>query len=299
MRRFLSLRVIAPAAAVLLLAAGLRALPFDHVQHASLFVRCQTCHAGAAETGRPLWPAEADCAQCHNGKVKPAVAWSPPTAPVPNNLRFAHDAHRRALAARQPHDSSTTCATCHSEAGAGWMHVQRDVVGNCINCHQPGASHFEASPAQCATCHVRFWEMPPGITDSTVARWKAPPSHAAPDFQATHGKLAAPVTVGSVSYAVSPSCSTCHAQEYCIACHVNAPEVPVIQAMKPDARSLAMKVPSIEAPASHANQAFLTTHGRKLTKQQVAQQCSTCHTATSCEACHLVPPQPVRTLAVA
>ena len=98
---------------------------------------------------------------------------------------------------------------------------------------------------------------------------------------------------------MSPSCATCHAREYCITCHVNAPEVPAIQALQRDARSLAMAVPEVKAPASHAVPAFANTHGRKLSKQQLTQQCGSCHTATSCEACHQVPPQQVRALAVA
>ena len=190
-------------------------------------------------------------------------------------------------------------SSCHSEPGAKWMNVQRDVIGNCLACHKAGTDHFDAPPGQCATCHVPFWEMPPGVSDAQVATWKAPASHDAPDFQSSHGKLAGPVVVNGVNHVVSPACATCHAREYCISCHVNAPEVPAIQALQPDARSLAMAVPAVRAPASHSAPAFASSHGRKLSKQQLTQQCGSCHTATSCEACHLVPPQQVRVLAVA
>lgn len=292
-------RVIALAAAGLLVVAAVRAVPFDHPVHAKLFVSCQTCHAGAAEPEKPLWPTQADCAQCHDGTVEKSVPWVPRMGPLPSNLRFTHDDHRRAFAQQERRNTTLECSACHSTAGAAWMNVQRDVVGNCLNCHKAGADHFDAAPGQCATCHVPFWEMPPGVTDAQVAAWKAPSSHASPDFQATHGKLAGPVLVGRKSLPVSPSCATCHAREYCISCHVNAPELPAIQALQPDARSLAMTVPAVKAPASHAASAFLGTHGRNLSKQQLARQCGSCHTATSCEACHLVPPQEVRVLAVA
>ncbi len=179
------------------------------------------------------------------------------------------------------------------------MNVQRDVIGNCLACHKAGTDHFDAPPGQCATCHVPFWEMPPGVTEAQVATWKAPASHASPDFQSGHGKFAGPIVLNGVKYNVSPSCTTCHARDYCITCHVNAPEVPAIQALQPDARSLAMAVPDVKAPASHSVPAFASSHGRKLSKQQVTQQCGSCHTATSCEACHQVPPQQVRVLAVA
>ena len=115
----------------------------------------------------------------------------------------------------------------------------------------------------------------------------------------SHGELAAPVVVNGTSYQVSPACATCHAREYCVTCHVNAPEVPEIQALRPDPRSLAMKEAKIKAPASHEAPAFLTTHGRKLSKKDLTLKCGACHTSTSCEACHQVPPQQVRALAVA
>ena len=292
-------RFAAIVAAGLLAAAAVRAVPFDHAEHATLFVRCETCHAGAAQLQKPLWPTQADCTQCHDGKVEKVVPWAPRAGPLPSNLRFTHDGHRRAFAQQERRDTALACAACHSTPGAKWMSVQRDVVSNCLSCHKAGPDHFDAEPGQCATCHVPFWEMPPGITDARVATWKAPASHASPDFQSTHGKLAGPVVVGGKSVAVSPSCATCHAREYCITCHVNAPEVPAIQALQRDARSLAVNVPEVKAPESHATTAFMSTHGRKLSKQQLTQQCGSCHTATSCEACHQVPPQQVRLLAVA
>jgi len=65
-----ALRFTVVITASLLVAAAVRAIPFDHAEHATLFVRCETCHAGAAESGKPLWPTQADCAQCHDGKVE-------------------------------------------------------------------------------------------------------------------------------------------------------------------------------------------------------------------------------------
>ena len=179
------------------------------------------------------------------------------------------------------------------------MTVQREVMDNCFACHEVHTAHFDAPPGKCATCHVPFAEMPSGVTAAKVATWKAPTSHESPDFQTKHGDLAAPIVVNGTSYQVSPACATCHAREYCVTCHVNAPEVPEIQALQPDPRSLAMKEPKLEAPASHDAPGFLTTHGRKLSKKDLTLKCGTCHTATSCEACHQVPPQQVRTLAVA
>ncbi len=49
---------------------------------------------------------------------------------------------------------------------------------------------------------------------------------------------------------VSAACATCHARDFCIQCHVNAPEVPVIQALRRDPRSTAIQA-KLEAPADH------------------------------------------------
>ena len=66
-------------AAVVLLLAGAAALaePFDHWQHRKLFISCGTCHVGAKGAGGPLFPAAADCATCHDGKVEKEVTWTP------------------------------------------------------------------------------------------------------------------------------------------------------------------------------------------------------------------------------
>jgi len=282
-----------------LLAAAVAVEPFPHEDHSKLFVRCQTCHPGAAQPGQSFWPAAADCASCHDGTIEKEVPWTPRTEPLPSNLRFTHEAHARVFTQEQRRDTTLTCTECHSAPGAKWMSVQREVMDNCFACHEVRTAHFDAQPGKCATCHVPFSEMPSGVTAARVATWKAPTSHESADFQAEHGDLAAPVVVNGTSYQVSPACATCHAREYCVTCHVNAPEVPEIQALRPDPRSLAMKEGKIEAPASHEEPAFLTTHGRKLSRKQLMLKCGTCHTATSCEACHQVPPQQVRLLAVA
>ncbi|MCU0620665.1 MAG: hypothetical protein MUC69_04085 [Gemmatimonadales bacterium] len=297
MSRRLVGRALGLAAGVALLAGAGQALqdPFDHWQHRTLFLSCSTCHVGAKGSG-PLWPAAADCTSCHDGKVEKQVAWTPRTEPPVSNLRFAHDVHVRAFTGekRISSDSATTCAQCHAEKGAAWMQVKRALVGNCIDCHQPGASHYDADPEQCATCHLPLTEAR-RLPESRIAAWKAPSSHDDPAFQSKHGELAGPVTVKGREMTVSPACATCHARDYCITCHVNAPEEPTIQALGLDARSLAIAAPTLEVPATHKPVGFMTTHGRGLDKAG-AKQCSVCHTAESCQSCHLVPPAKVRLL---
>ena len=79
-------------AALLLSAVGLAAAggsglrqgpppPFDHPQHAKLFVSCATCHAGATEAGGALMPTAESCVSCHDGRVEGRVQWRPRQGP--------------------------------------------------------------------------------------------------------------------------------------------------------------------------------------------------------------------------
>jgi cytochrome c553 len=64
---------------------------FDHWQHRKLFPSCTSCHAGAAERERGLWPSAAACSACHEGKVEKPVDWQPPRDLPATNLRFTHE----------------------------------------------------------------------------------------------------------------------------------------------------------------------------------------------------------------
>ena len=75
-----------------------------------------------------------------------------------------------------------------------------------------------------------------------------------------HGKLAGPVKAGERSFGVAPSCATCHAREFCITCHVDAPEQQIIQALASDPRSLVHRA-KLEAPSDHGATGFQTRHG--------------------------------------
>lgn len=283
------------AVAGLAAASVAAAAPFDHWQHRALFVQCGTCHAGAARAGAALLPAPADCTACHDGVVEERVDWTPRTGPAPSNLRFTHDAHRGEF--RRTHaDSLLDCTACHSDEPARpeRMKVVRSPVGNCLACHGVRTAHFDAPDSACATCHLPFWEAT-GVPAARIARWEAPASHAAADFGgAAHGRLA--VREGDPT-GVSSSCATCHARNYCSACHVNAPETPAIMALQRDPRARAVAVkPSYPEPASHRTAGFVTTHGRGLSPSDAKRDCTTCHAQESCAACHLAAPRTVQAI---
>lgn len=254
---------------------------FDHAKHAKVFVTCTVCHAGAATAGAPLFPDSAACATCHNGTVRPAVSYRTPPDTLRSNLRFSHAAHRDTLAARG--DTTPDCVQCHTRPGAPWMAVEPPVVERCFNCHRIPTAHLEAPDSACARCHVPL-PSAPRLTAADVAAFPEPPSHRRPGFMtaAGHGALA---RAGSP---VAASCATCHARDFCLQCHVDAPERATIQALAPDPRALAIRE-TLRAPASHAAPGFLDTHGA--TARRAPETCATCHTRQSCLTCHYASPR--------
>jgi hypothetical protein len=262
---------------------------FDHQQHQKLFPSCTTCHAGAGEPGSALWPAAAACTACHDGKIEKAVDWAPPTELPRTNLRFTHDQHARAIQHASGGDSVLACETCHSEQG-GRMQVRLAVVQRCLDCHGIRAEHFSAPDTSCATCHVPLPQATRLVRED-VGRFPVPQSHREPGFASgVHGKLAR-----SSGNEVPASCATCHAREFCIQCHVNAPEVREIQAFAPDPRSTALRA-ELKPPPDHQNPDFVYKHGGAARKSSAT--CATCHTQESCLTCHLGKPGPVQVLPV-
>jgi hypothetical protein len=254
---------------------------FDHPQHARLFPSCLGCHGGAAVEGQALMPAPANCASCHDGSVQPAVAWTVPRD-YPSNLRFSHERHPVRLAVPGARDALLTCATCHQPAGRKWMDVVRPGSATCVGCHAPAGDHLTLPDTACATCHLSLASAP-RLTAARISTFPSPPNHDGALFMtgAGHGALA------QGTNGVAASCSTCHARDFCASCHVNAAQVPLIQAMAPDRQSLAIAT-ELKAPASHAAATFQLRHGPMARAK--GQRCSTCHTQESCVACHRAEP---------
>lgn len=265
---------------------------FSHARHAKVFPTCTACHAGARDGTTTLLPSGEGCASCHDGTVERQVRWTAP-APARTNLRFTHAEHAKEFATKAGHDSTLACQACHTPNGSSWMTVKPAVVPQCLSCHGVTATHFAAPDTACATCHLPLAQAT-ALTAADIKAFPAPASHEAPGFMGPTGHGAqANAGTGPTTYRVAPSCATCHAQDFCITCHVNAPETPTIQALAGDPRSLAISV-TLEAPATHAQAGFLQSHGKAAAKSTAA--CQTCHTQESCLACHVAPPRPVTTL---
>lgn len=257
---------------------------FDHEKHGKLFPSCESCHAGVADTRLPVFPAAVTCAECHDGQVEKTVDWSPPANPQPSNLRFTHPRHVEVMHQRRGADSSLACTSCHAEAGANRMSVKRTVSRQCLDCHGQRENHFAVADSACTTCHVSLAEAR-SLPVERVANFPEPESHRAPGFALEgHGRL------------TGASCATCHARDFCITCHVDAPEQRAIQALAPDPRSLAIKT-ELKAPPSHESADFASRHGRLA--RNGAVECRTCHTRESCTTCHVQEPAAARSLAMA
>lgn len=266
---------------------------FDHIKHEKLFPTCQVCHAGASTPGARLWPTAESCAACHDGTVEKQVTWTEPAPRPRGNLKFTHDAHTREVHDSLGADSTIACMECHADAGAAWMHVRRPVLRQCFNCHQiqlagpweSDTSHVNAPDAACHTCHVTLAEAT-DLPEARIAAFPAPASHKTEGFYPGehHGELAQHTRdPGGRDYPIAPSCQTCHARDFCLECHVDAPERASIQAMATDPRSLAIEA-KFEEPASHVSSTFQASHGRESRKKDA--NCVTCHTQQSCMTCH-------------
>ena len=289
-----ALRWLLPAAALTLAVVARAVAPadrFDHLKHAKLFPTCQSCHVGAAEPGKSFWPDSVQCAACHDGTIQRRVDWHPPAEPPATNLRFTHPAHRSALE-RAGRDTLPACEQCHTDVGTPRMEVHLASVGRCLDCHGVRTAHLEAPDTACATCHLPLARAA-RLSAADVGRFPTPPSHQVPGFATEgHGKLA---TAGPGP--VAASCATCHARNFCLTCHVNAPEQPAIQALESDPRSVAFTA-KLEEPASHHQAGFLEGHG-PLARSSGAT-CATCHTQQSCLTCHVgSEPKQVRAMPVA
>ncbi|MEX0908944.1 MAG: cytochrome c3 family protein, partial [Gemmatimonadaceae bacterium] len=165
---------------------------FPHTKHANLFPLCTTCHAGVVESGEAMFPNPPSCASCHDGVVEQRVSWQPPTGPRGSNVRFTHDAHHRAVTARDPADSTLvrSCSGCHTREGEPRMAVRHASARRCLACHGLTEPHVNNAPTACAKCHVPLTDAP-GVTAAEIAGFPKPSSHDAPDFRlGGHGRLA-------------------------------------------------------------------------------------------------------------
>lgn len=248
---------------------------FPHPEHVGLFPFCVGCHEGVPEGDRAnFYPEPQLCVGCHDGVELDSVDWTPPAATEPEPFRFTHPGHMAAMQAAG--ETPLECEACHVPEGAGRMEVRQELVlPQCLSCHgHPAEDHLVDAP--CTVCHGPAAETEMG--SPWLATLPYPADHARGDFlREVHGELAD---------AQPARCATCHTQERCTSCHVNAEMVPQIAGIP--AAPPALELPRYAAhyfiPPSHEAPDFLEAHGEIAS----VQNCSTCHTQNDCAACHTV-----------
>ncbi|MFP4622895.1 MAG: cytochrome c3 family protein [Gemmatimonadota bacterium] len=259
--------------AVAVAARGGEQQEFPHEAHAGLFPFCIGCHEGVP-TGdfSQFYPEPQLCAGCHDGDELPEVSWQPPVADEPDPTVFTHPDHIAALSAAG--EDELECEACHVQEGEPRMAIEQELVlEQCFSCHgHPAEDHVVDAP--CSTCHRPAAETEMG--GAWLATLPYPADHARGDFlPEVHGRLAATET---------SRCATCHTQERCTSCHVNAESVQAIAAIPeaPPSLELPRYAAHYFVPPSHEAPGFLDGHGALAS----VENCSTCHTQNDCAACH-------------
>ena len=209
--------------------------------------RCITCHAHRAPTHLA---AEANCATCHRSLPGTRLATGDIT-------RFPKPAS---------HDSAW-----------GWNHAggARSSSQQCAVCH---------AREYCATCHVNAARVPAilalGSDPRTAVRttpvvYRAPDTHAQPDWLRGHGIVARREAL---------SCATCHTRESCLVCHGPQARVPVVATLP---RREPKGAPGVDLaamrPPSHLPD-FRTNHRSAAAAGDAT--CNRCHAQTFCATCH-------------
>jgi hypothetical protein len=219
-------------------------LAFSHARHVGQEgLECSSCHESYAMSDDPGMPELESCMACHEtiDAEKPAerrietlfadgkfVATH--AAALSDELVFSHQKHA---------SGELECASCHAEIETN-DRIDESIgvsMQRCVDCHAE-----RSVKAECETCHTVIREEWP------------PPSHDA-HWKRMHGGV-----VRSGSLATADTCSICHSELTCIACHKDEP------------------------PESHTN--FFRRRGHGITAMMDRQTCAACHEPASCDRCH-------------
>jgi hypothetical protein len=220
--------------------------PFPHKRHVKdEDMECTACHK-KDKTGNYGMPNIKSCNKCHESidekkapqkrvsafLVDGQPVWSHVTA-FTEDVKFSHQVHG---------EDKIQCATCHQglENSKKVTSKLRLDMQACLECH--AHQHVGQAVDNCAFCHTY------------IDKHWMPPNHER-DWKFLHGRAAA-----NAPKTGSDSCSLCHTQTTCTACH------------------------RVEQPRSHNN--FWRERGHGLTAQVNRNACKTCHTDDYCIRCH-------------
>jgi hypothetical protein len=154
---------------------------------------CTDCHEDidkATTLARMHRPTTATCEQCHEGdKEKFVGKWNAP----PARLTFDHAAHLKRVGGKSQADK---CANCHKSLPDPGDEVTAPPMDACTSCHNHQADY---AAGRCRPCHVDLKGLEPEKYFTHAGDWLR-----------NHKSFARPS---------AESCSQCHDQTYCSACH--------------------------------------------------------------------------------
>jgi hypothetical protein len=265
---------------VLVTASGLWALgllsdAFPHEEHAGLFPLCAGCHSGI-ETGveAELYPLPDDCGSCHDGEREERVDWAGPS-PLASNLEFSHTEHTELVTES---GDTVDCGFCHQAPGsAERMAVVLPTAEGCLDCHAHEAPEHLSEVRDCRECHVPL-ALASRLPVARIEAFEQPSGHEAENFLVRHEPE---------SDQALGACQTCHAEESCTRCHLNAADLPSVASLDADPRVasiVAAKPPEYPEPETHDDIEWSWQHGGPAYDD--ATSCANCHSQDSCVACH-------------
>ncbi len=237
-----SLAALALAGCVLF-GSGEKRFAFSHERHV---VRekldCANCHADALAADDPGMPDRDTCDVCHRDI----------DAEKPADRRIEGLFHEEAFAAahasrlsdevvfsHQKHASGQACDACHRgiDTNERIADLSPLVMKDCTACHRE-----KHAASECAACHREIRET-----------W-APENHRS-NWKRLHGQ-----TVRAHSDLTADTCSLCHTESTCSACH------------------------QVEAPENHND--YWRQRGHGISASMDRENCAACHQPASCDRCH-------------
>ena len=210
---------------------------------------CLSCHAHRA----PSHLTAPDCNTCHR-PLRAATRLA-----AGDIARFSRPpSHDSGYVFRHgPEATSATCAVCHSRESCAACHVNASRVA--------AIAALGSDPRMAGV-----------VTMRTSGDYRAPPSHAQPDFAQSHGPLAKEA---------GATCASCHARESCLGCHRTAERNAAIAALP---RRSADAAPGVELaaatrPPDHGA-GFAVSHRTAASPGETS--CASCHAQSFCATCH-------------
>ena len=207
------------------------------------------------KAGQSVFPSPAVCANCHDGYGAAPRGLDAPPPPRASNLHYTHPDHVRWSGRPLVGDSALPCGTCHIPTGARVDdRAPADTRPVLRLPPDPRAAPLRARHRlRHLPLHARAGRHAHRGEDREVPRAAvAPRLHA--------GALAAG-TRPPGARAARRSCAVCHARDFCMQCHVNAPGD---QARSSRSLRIPARWPSsaeLRPPASHQDERFASRHG--------------------------------------